>query len=331
MKLSVRAGMLGHMSVFGRTLLVTGPESLLGARAANERVRAAQAEAQGAQLNRIEAMDLDGNTLSEVTGGSLFSSDAITVINDLGSTPPELADALVAVAADVPPELCLVLIHGGGAKGKALLDRLKKARLETVEVAAVKPWDLPKFVLAEARGHGMRLTPESAQALVDAVGNDLRALAAAVNQLVSDTDGDVIDVATINRYFAGRAEVTSFQVVDATLAGNATLALERLRWALGTGVAAVLITSAMASGVRGMARYLDARSLRLSDFDLARQIGVPPFKVKDLHRTSKGWTSEGTARALLAVAKADAQVKGAASDPDHALERLVLTVIEQRR
>ena len=79
-----------------------------------------------------------------------------------------------------------------------------------------------------------------------------RALAAAVTQLISDGQGGPLTVDQVRRYFGGRAEVTSFAVADAALAGRTGAAMEQLRWALATGVAPVLITSAMASGIRGL-------------------------------------------------------------------------------
>ena len=61
-------------------------------------------------------------------------------------------------------------------------------------------------------------------------------------------EGGPITVDQVRRYFGGRAEVTSFAVADAALGG----AYRALRWSssagpLATGVAPVLITSAMAS------------------------------------------------------------------------------------
>lgn len=319
-----------RMSVFGRTLLIAGPESLLASRAAEQRLAEARQEREGVQVNRVSAAELDGNTLAEVTGGSLFAADAVTVVEDIGSMPPELVDQVVGLAADTPAELALVLIHPGGVKGKGLLDKLKKLKIEQIQAAAIKAWDVPTFVLAEARSTGVRLDADAAHALVAAVGTDLRALVGALDQLASDSEGNVT-VAAINKYFAGRAEVSSFNVADAVIAGDRPQALERLRWALGTGVPAVLLTSAMASGLRGLGKYLDARSLRMSQFDLAKHIGVPPFKVKDFQRTSKGWTPEAVASSLVAVAEADAQVKGASTDPEFALERMVLHIVAQRR
>lgn len=318
------------MSVFGSCLLVFGPEGLIGERAAKERVSTALRERSQAQINRVEAAALDGNMLAEVTGGSLFATDSITVINDIGSLPTELTEAVLDAALNPPEELALILVHAGGVKGKGLLDKLKKSKIEVFEAAQVKPWEIAGFVFNEAKRRRMQMRQEAAQALVDAVGSDLRSLVGALDQLHSDTDGAEITESVVARYFAGRAEVSSFAVADAVLAGNANLALERLRWALSTGIAPVLVTAALASGLRGLGKFLDLRGQRMNDYDMARQIGVPPFKVKEMHRTSRGWTPRAVGQSIRLVSVADAQVKGAATDPGYALERMVLSVIGTR-
>ena len=76
---------------------------------------------------------------------------------------------------------------------------------------------------------------DAAEALLAAVGNDLRELVAACSQLVADTGGR-IDVPTVARYYKGRAEVSGFTVADAAMVGDVPAALEALRWALHIGV-----------------------------------------------------------------------------------------------
>lgn len=317
-------------SPFGRVLLVTGPEGLLAERAVADWVRAALAERSDAGVTRLEAAELDAGSLTEAAGGSLFAEASVVVLNDLAELPSELSDRLIAIATDPGPDLALAVVHAGGMKGKAVLDRLKALRPEVVDCPPVKTWELPQFVVAEVRRAGGRIDLNSAAALVDAIGSDTRALAGAARQLLDDSADRVITEASIRRYFGGRAEVTSFAVADDALGGRADGALGKLRWALVTGVAPVLVTSAFSSNLRSLGRYLDGRGARMSDSDLARSIGVPPWKLKDLSRLSRSWEPTGVAGAIQAVAVADAQIKGAVSDPGFALEQLVLKVIACR-
>jgi DNA polymerase III subunit delta len=324
-------GCVQSQSPFGSFLLITGPESLLAERAVGEFLAEARAERPDASVVRLEAAGLDGRTLAESAGASLFAAATVVVLNNLAELPAELNDQLRQLAADPGEELALAVVHGGGVKGKGLLDSLKKLCPVTVDCPTIKPWELGQFVAAEARRQGGKVAPAVAEALVQAVGNDARALVGAVRQLLDDSTDQVLTEAAVHRYFAGRAEVTSFAVADDALNGRADEALGKLRWALVTGVAPVLVTSAMSSNLRSLGKYLDGRDSRLRDTDLARIIGVPPWKLKDLSRLSRDWKSDAVAQAIQAVAVADAQIKGAGSDPGFALEQLVLKVLSCRR
>jgi DNA polymerase-3 subunit delta len=317
-------------SPFGRLVLVSGPESLLADRVVASLLKSMRSESPDVEISEIEAAGLDVGKLTEITGPSLFSSRRAAVINDLENLAPELDVELLNLAAAQITDLAVILVHRGGQKGKGLLGKLKSAGAEVIECAAVKTWELPQFVSREAKRAGSSIDGGAASALVDAVGHDLRTLAAAVTQLVSDGEGGPITADQVRRYFGGRAEVTSFAVADATLAGRTGVAMEQLRWALATGVAPVLITSALASGVRGLGKLITAGGGQ-READLAREVGVPPWKLKSMRSQARGWNQGSLAKALMAVAVADADIKGAADDAAFALERAVLSVSRLRQ
>src|SRR5690606_8201447 len=148
----------------------------------------------------------------------------------------------------------------------------------------------------------------------------------AADQLTSDFPGEPITPELVKKYFGGRAEAKSFAVADAAMTGETAQALEELRWALDGGTPAVLVTSAVAGSVRSVARFLGSTGRGGRDADLARDLGVPPWKIKTIRSQARGWDDEGISAALRAVARADADIKGAAHDADYTLERLVLTV-----
>ena len=327
--MSVRAGrmdLVNDQPLFGRVVLVSGPESLLAERAVERLVRQALAERPAASVTKVEAGDLDAGGLAEVTGGSWFAEESVVVVQQLSDLDPGLFDAVLAFVSDPSEELALVLVHPGGVKGRGLLDKLKKARIEVVDCPTIKAWELPQFAAAEARLLGGRIDKATADRLVEALGADVRAVAGAVRQLLADADDRVISEAAVRRYFAGRADVTSFTVADHVMAGRRNEALGALRWALETGVAPVLVTSALANALRAQGRYTDFVGQRMRDVDLARDLGVPPFKVKEIVQRSRDWTPRGLASSLKLVAEADAAVKGQAADPSFALERMVMGV-----
>lgn len=324
--------MLGPVGVsrFGQVVLVSGPESLLAERAVAQLVGEARAERPEASVTTLDAATLDAGALAEATGGSLFASDQIVVIEGLDALPQELFEHVTSLATAPVDDLALTLVHPGGVKGKGLLDKLKKAKVQVVDCPAIKAWELPQFAVNEARRAGGRLDQPTAAKLVEALGSDVRAVVGAVRQLLADSEDGTITEAVARRYFAGRADVTSFSVADSILLGRRDEALGSLRWALDNGVAPVLVCSAVAAGLRNVGRYLDAREARMRDADLARVIGVPPWKIKDLARQSHDWTPRGLAQSIQAVARVDAEIKGAASDPGFSLEQLVIEVTGHR-
>ena len=316
--------------VLGRVTLVTGKEEFLNERtvgAVREAVRHHDPEA---ELSETAATDLTLATLGELAAPSLFSSIRCVVVRALENLPEESVDGLLSYAAAPAEEVALVLVHGGGAKGSGVLAKLRKlAAVTEVKSGELRPSEYPGFVAAEVRGHGTTIEREAADALVQAVGQDLRALAAAAHQLANDFAGEAITEAKVKQYFGGRAEAKSFAVADAALFGRRTVALEELRWALDGGTAPVLVTAAFASGARGLARYMSApRGMR--EGDLAREVGVPPWKLRIVRDQTRGWSEGGISRAIRAIAQADADIKGAASDASYTLERLVLTVTDLR-
>ncbi|WP_229116128.1 DNA polymerase III subunit delta [Parenemella sanctibonifatiensis] len=314
-------------SPFGQTTLVTGPEQMLADRAVETILRSARQTAPEVEINQVTATELDGDRLAEITGSSLFSAESVAVVRDLANLPTDLTDAVLSLVAELPDTTALVLVHGGGQKGKALLDKLRKDKaVDVVEAASPKPWEIVSFVQSEAKRAKIAIQPEAAQLLVDTVGTDLRTLVGALGQLSSDSEDGRIDEALVRRYFGGRAEITSFVVCDHALEGRTTQAMEQLRWALSSGVAPVLVTSAMAMGLRRLVKFLDLRSSGMNDRDLARELGMPPSRISKLRGQARRWDQARLAAAIQATARADGEVKGAADDAGFALERLVLSV-----
>lgn len=317
--------------VLGRVILVTGKEEFLGARTVDDVKAAVRGHDPEAEFADSSAAELTLATLGEMAAPSLFSAVRCVVVRGLENLPDESVDGVLAYAGAPVEDVALVLVHGGGQKGSGVLTKLRKLPAVTEHKSEeLRASDYPGFVAGEVRRLGAGIDREAADALIESIGRDLRSLAGAAHQLTSDFPGERISEAQVRRYFGGRAEAKSFAVADAAFAGRDRAALEELRWALDSGTAAVLITSAFAGSARGLARLVSApRGMR--DADLAREVGVPPWKLRSLRDQARGWTDAGLARAIRAVAQADADIKGAASDASYALERLVLTVTALRQ
>lgn len=316
--------------VLGKVVLVTGKEEFLSERTADSVCGAVRSHDPEAEVASSMGGSLTLSELGELTAPSLFSTTRCIVVRALEQLPEDCYDGILDYAAAPVGDFALVLVHGGGQKGSGLLTKLRKLdAVVEVKSQELKAHELPRFVTTEVAARGQRIDGDAAAFLVGAVGGDLRSLAAAVNQLTNDFPGEQLSIDKVQRYFGGRAEAKSFAVADAAFDGDRARALEELRWALDGGTASVLVTSAMAGSARSLARFLGA-SRGLREADLARELAVPPWKVKQVRGQARAWTPEGISAALQAVAVADADIKGQAHDAAYTLERLVLTVADLR-
>ena len=299
--------------------LVTGPEELLADRAVTQIVAAARQADPAVEICDLAPGQLAPGGFAELVSPSLFGEAKVVILRGVQDLTTDQTAEVTRYLKDPADTTVLVLVHGGGVKGKALLDAVKKLKPNLVDCPKLaKPGDRIGFIKAEFKRERRSITDDAARALSDAVGSDLRELAAAASQLVADTEGTVDD-AVVARYYQGRAEVSGFAIADLAIEGRRFEALEQLRFALDTGVAPVLIVSAFATGLRRLGKVAAAGGN-------ARDLGLPPWQVDKLRKQARSWNPARLGAALRSVAETDAAVKGAGADPAYALEKLVLTL-----
>ncbi|MBV9095502.1 MAG: DNA polymerase III subunit delta [Streptosporangiaceae bacterium] len=309
--------------------MVLGEEEFLVERTVRGLVAAACGAGQARDVRDLDASGLGPGELDSLTSPSLFGGGCVLVVRSAQNASKDVTAELTRYLASPPGDVVLIMTHAGGPRGKDLLAAARAAGATVIECPKVTRFaERLDFVRAEFRRAGRRADDAAARALLDAVGSDLRELAAACDQLAADTD-ERVDEAMVARYFRGRAEATGFTVADRAVEGQLAAALEQLRWALATGVSPVLICSALAQGVRLLGR-VGAAPRGTPVAQLAAQAGAPPWKIDRVRQQLRGWHPDGIAEALRAVAEADAQVKGEAASAGYALERAVRRIAAAR-
>ena len=243
----------------------------------------------------------------------------------------ETVGLIRSAAADLPPGTVLVVIHSGGGRAKALAGQLRDLGAETHPCArfaksttAAGQTERVDFVRAEFRRLKVKVDGDTVTALIEAVGSGIRELAAACSQFVADTGGQV-NVVAVRRYHSGKAEVTGFEIADKAVTGDVAGAAEALRWAMSGGVPHVLLADALAEAVHTIARI---GPLSGDPYRLAGELGMPPWRVQKAQNQARRWSRDKVATAIRLVAALNADVKGAAADPNYALEDTVRKVAQ---
>ncbi|OBG98007.1 DNA polymerase III subunit delta [Mycobacterium sp. E3251] len=307
--------------------LVLGDEELLVERAVADVLRAARQRAgiDDVPVSRMRAGDVSTYELAELLSPSLFGDERIVVLESAGEAGKEAAAVIASAAADVPLGTMLVVVHSGGGRAKALATELQSLGAVLHPCARItKVSERIDFVRKEFRALRVKVDEETVTAMLDAVGSDVRELAAACSQLVADTGG-VVNAAAVRRYHSGKAEVKGFDIADKAVAGDVAGAAEALRWAMMRGEPLVVLADALAEAVHTIGRVAP---LSGDPYRLASQLGMPPWRVQKAQKQARYWSRDGVAAAMKVVAALNANVKGAVADADYALESAVRTVAE---
>jgi DNA polymerase-3 subunit delta len=299
-----------------RITLAIGGEPVLIDRA----IRALTAEVRrsypDAQRTVIDAGDESAaHQLREAAAPNLFGDPGLVIVAGVDAADESLAKAIREVMADPPDDIVLAFTHPGGMKGKALLDDIRKAGAEVVECPTPKKGrSTVEFLTKEFSARRRRVTPDAVTVLYDAIGHDIGLLVSAVSQLCADIEADPIDADEVRHYFAGVAEVSGFTIADSVWDRRYAEALRSLRQSMLTADPArvgVTTVSAIAGGLRTLVR-VGAMPPGASDADIAKEVGVPPWKVGQLRRQWSRWSGDQRriAASVVALADADGAMKG---------------------
>nr|WP_211710547.1 DNA polymerase III subunit delta [Mobiluncus mulieris] len=345
------------------------------------------------EVTELDASSYEAGSLAQLLSPSLFGGKPLVVVSGLEGGSALLLDDLAAylesltgasggaggrgasvasgaaasrgasrdgdATAGGDPEAYLVLWHGGGVRGKKVLDLVKGLAggaggrgASGASVAAASrgasrdggkgPWaaiyscdDLKrrdeklKFLTTEGTRLGRKLEPAAANALVDALGEEFGELVAVTDQLL-ETAGNMdcpLRLDDVQVYLKGRVETTGFDIADAAVVGDVSGALAKLRHALGIGVAPVVIVAAMAMKIRQLLQLAAPPSRLVQETGLLADVKpMNDWMARKIRPLLGRWDDARLGRALRAVSVADAQVKGGSRDAEYALEAMILEV-----
>jgi len=310
--------------IFAPVVLVRGPEEYLRELATAGVVAKAREALGPFEKVEVSASGYQPGQLQEATSPSLFGDPKVVIITDVDLSEA-IDNDLIAYLAAPDPSCCVIVIHNGGQRGKKLLTALANANVPQLECAELKkPAEKASFIRQILKNEKRKVTPEAVTALIDAVGEDLRQLAAATKQLTVDIDGDITANA-VNQYYAGRIQATTFQIADAALAGDTPRAIALLRQALAQGLKGPELTAVLALKLRTLAKVAAAHQNLVSN----RELRMPDWQIRNANTELRSWRPQQLAAAFEAIAQADHEVKGGAASASYALEKVVLAISQR--
>ncbi len=310
-----------------------GGESVLIDRA----TRSAFSEASKASpgITRVVVNSADENAganIIQACAPTLFGEDVFVVVEGVDNLNDESVDQLKSVIAELPENVWLLLTHPGGMKRKPLIDAVVAAGGAKIECKELRRGrDTTDFLIKEVSRRKRKMTPEALNVLMESLGQDLPALVNAIDQLCSDVIEDPIDEHHIRAQIEGTAPISGFVISDTVWERKAREALTLLRQSsleTDPGRLGVTTVTALTSGLRSLI-VVGGSAPGASDNEVARDAGVPPWKVKTLRHQWSRWSGDQRKLAgmIVALADADPAMKGGVNlgsslDPEQKLFEL---------
>ncbi|WP_210506043.1 DNA polymerase III subunit delta [Naasia sp. SYSU D00057] len=303
-------------------VLVSGPESFLADRATRRLRDILSTEDPSLEVSDLDASSYARGELVTLASPSLFGEPRLIRVANVEKCSDDFLTEAIAYLDAPADDAYIVLRHGGGVRGKRLLDAVRAGTGGAIEVACPelkKDADKHDFAAGEFRAAGRRITPGALRAVLAAFSDDLAELAAACAQLISDASDEITE-GVVDKYYGGRIETNAFKVADAAIAGRTGDALALLRHAVAGGSDPVPMVAAFAAKLRTMAKVMGARG---SGPAVASSLGLAPWQVDRARRDLEGWNEAGLGACFELLADTDERIKGAGRDPHYALERMV--------
>jgi DNA polymerase-3 subunit delta len=182
-------------------------------------------------------------------------------------------DPLATALEQVPPDTTVAFFarEDGRAKApKRLHDAVKKAGGDISAEESVKPWELPKWVIARARELGLQLEPDTARALIAQVGDRQQRLLRELEKLALYAGpGARVDASLLDELAAPSAEHRAWSLADTIVSGDAEAAIR-------------LYLTLRSQGERlpGLLYWMSTRVRTAHEVATALEQGTPPAQIK---------------------------------------------------
>jgi len=217
---------------------------------------------------------------------------------------------------------------------KTRFDRLKETLGENcgfVELARVNEEDAMRWIVTTAQQAGIRVEPDAARELADALGADMLMISSELEKLLLYTlDRGRITLGDVETMVLGAKQRSLYELTDAISAHDRARAIALLHGLLNSSDAgedsAIGHLYMLARTFRQMLVILEknVRDSRAIWQALWQGFRMPPFAADDLIRQARRYKSRRElTRALRLVARADLELRSSPPDKRLVLERLV--------
>jgi len=262
------------MPTFKAAYLIHGDDhGRIAERRANLR---AMAEAESG-ANGVELFEGDAGTPEAVAAALNAMTFALgrrfIVVDGVEGWKERELEPLVAAIAAIAPDTTVAFFAREESRKKApdgLHEAVRKAGGNISAEQSVKSWELPKWVIGQARELGLQLDPDAARALIASVGDRQQRLLRELEKLALWAGPNAqLGPAEVEELAAPSAERRAWTLADALVAGDTQAATR-----------AYLTLRAQGERVPGLLYWMAQRVRTALDIAQGLDRGEPPAQIK---------------------------------------------------
>jgi DNA polymerase III subunit delta len=214
---------------FERVYYFHGDDDFLKEQSVRDLVTAAvDSSTRDFNLDIRSGSELDAETLGSLLGTPpMMAERRVVVVRDVAALRKDARAALDRYLEQPVPDVLLILVAPAGEKAK--IDKALESRAATMDFAPLTGDRVPRWIMHHVETSlGATITPEAAELLQQATGNELAALAAELDKLASYAGGGTIDEAAVADVVGVRRGETLGDFLDRVAARDTSGALALL-------------------------------------------------------------------------------------------------------
>jgi DNA polymerase-3 subunit delta len=181
-------------------------------------------------------------------------------------------EPLEAALSAITPDTTVAFFAREDSRAKAparLHEAVRKAGGDIATEETVKPWELPRWVAAQARELGLQLDADASRALVAHVGERQQRLLRELEKLSLAGGSGAVDVGQVEAETAASAERRAWSLADALVGGDAAAA-----------ISIYLVLRSQGERVSGLIYWMAQRVRAAIEIARALEAGEPVSAVK---------------------------------------------------
>lgn len=205
--------------------------------------------------------------------------------------------------------------------GRKKIVKVMQQKAVVVEAMPLTGRDLTTWIQNEAGAHGINISPENAQALIEMTGDSLLALSNEIAKIgmYMNRKGDVTSE-IIDMLVPRQPEMDVFRLTDAYMTGNVKRTISIYHDLLRSGEEPIMLTSLIAGQIRLMIHVKSLLKKGYQQQQIAKTLNVHPYRVKLIMENRSIPQMERLLLILQKLARIDHQLKSTSGKRERVLE-----------